>query len=368
MRSLREILLKALRRLVALAAGLLIAFQAYAQRRPQDPVPPLPYSSTDVQFRGAKTGNLYGTLTKPNDAGGRLPAVLLLSASGSHDRDQTAFGHRTLLVLADRVTRLGFIVLRIDFRGYGKSPGTPTSTTEAFSFDAEAAFEMLKSRDDVNINAIGLLGHSEGGLIATLLMERRNDIAFSVMLNMALLNIGEVIVAQAYTVPKAMGKPETFAERNALTARRWIEIARKNQDSEIRKQLLTEAIETARVEAGESREWARGQLEFMNSDWMQFALHYEPTRVIGITRVPTLLLFGGSDIQVGPEAQLEKLRETRSTTAAVETRVVPNVNHLLQPSSTGDPREYARIPTTVADAMWDEISRWLVVKRQEVVP
>ncbi len=153
------------------------------KHRPQDPVQPYPYRSEDVSYKNAAQGNeLAATLTLPPGKG-PFPAVLLLTGSGPQDRDETLMGHRPFLVLSDYLTRRGIAVLRADDRGIGKSTGDfAAATTADFATDAEAGIAYLKTRPEINTKMIGLVGHSEGAVIAPMVAARNHDVAFIVMM------------------------------------------------------------------------------------------------------------------------------------------------------------------------------------------
>src|SRR5512137_282753 len=135
--------------------------------RPQEPKPPFPYRSEHVSITNAAgQAVLDGTLTLPEGAG-PFPAVILITGSGPQNRDEEIFGHKPFLVLADHLSRRGIAVLRYDDRGVGKSTGNlATATSEDLAGDAWAAWQMLSARPEIDPKRIGLLGHSEGGLIA----------------------------------------------------------------------------------------------------------------------------------------------------------------------------------------------------------
>ncbi|MFZ1083075.1 MAG: alpha/beta fold hydrolase, partial [Candidatus Kryptoniota bacterium] len=151
--------------------------------RPQEPKPPFPYKSEEVSFENETTGMKYaGTLTLP-DSGGPFPAVILITGSGAHNRNEEVFGHKPFLVIADYLTRRGIAVLRVDDRGIGGSTGKKSAVTSAdHAKDVIAEIEFLKSRCDIDPNKIGLIGHSEGGIIAPLVASQSKDVAFIVML------------------------------------------------------------------------------------------------------------------------------------------------------------------------------------------
>src|SRR5580700_5616278 len=183
--------------------------------RPQDPKKPYPYDEEDVLYDNPKSGNkLAGTLTLPRSPGPH-PAVLMITGSGPQDRNEAILGHRPFLVIADYLTRRGLAVLRVDDRGVGKSTGNfAAATTVDFAGDARAGVDFLKARKDIDAKQIGLIGHSEGGIIAPMLASQSSDIAFIVMLAGPGVTGEEIVVAQQYLIARAMGTPEETAEKD----------------------------------------------------------------------------------------------------------------------------------------------------------
>lgn len=152
-------------------------------QRPQNPVKPYPYTEEEVVYENKEAGiKLAGTLTLPQSEG-PFPAVILITGSGQQNRDEEVFGHRPFLVLSDYLTRQGIAVLRVDDRGIGGSTGNfSQATTEDFAGDVLAGVEFLKNRPEINPDQIGLIGHSEGGLIAPMVAVKSPDIAFIVLM------------------------------------------------------------------------------------------------------------------------------------------------------------------------------------------
>ena len=182
------------------------AVKAAGQGRTQEPKPPFPYKSEDVTFRNEGAGiRLAGTVTVPS-SGGPFPSAVLISGSGPQDRDETLVGHKPFLVLADHLTRAGIAVLRVDDRGVGGSDrGSREPTSEDLAGDVRAAVDYLKSRSDVAKTKIGLIGHSEGGIIAPMLASTSNDIAFIVLMAGSGVKGEDLLYLQGAAVMKAQG-------------------------------------------------------------------------------------------------------------------------------------------------------------------
>jgi len=158
--------------------------EAKKSNRPQTPQPPFPYQLDSLEYDNAdKTVHLGATLTYPK-GNGPFPAAILITGSGQEDRDETIFGHKPFAIIADYLTRNGFAVLRVDDRGTGKSKGEVLKATSLdFANDVMTSMDYLKSRKEIDKNKIGLVGHSEGGLIASIIITKRKDVAFIISLS-----------------------------------------------------------------------------------------------------------------------------------------------------------------------------------------
>src|ERR1700733_6419158 len=207
--------------------------------RPQNPKKPYPYDEEDVVYDNPKSGNkLAGTLTLPRSAGPH-PAVLMITGSGPQDRDETIVGHRPFLVIADYLTRRGIAVLRTDDRGTGKSTGKfEGATTVDFAGDARASVDFLRTHKEIDAKQIGLIGHSEGGIIAPMLASQSSDIAFIVMLAGPGVTGEEIVVAQQFLISRAMGVPEDMAERNRGIERFILSVIKgEDDDAEVQRKI-----------------------------------------------------------------------------------------------------------------------------------
>ena len=206
------------------------------QTRPQESKKPYTYSAENVNFQNKKDEIvLAGTFTRPK-AKGKYPVAILISGSGPQDRDETFSGHKPFLVLADHLTRQGIAVLRYDDRGFGESTGIHSkATTYDLATDAISALEYLKTRTDVDSKNIGIIGHSEGGIIAPLAANRTNDVAFIVSLAGTGISGTELSVMQSKEMRPFPVPNETDYEQAIRTA---IKIAQQDKDiSEIKPEL-----------------------------------------------------------------------------------------------------------------------------------
>ncbi len=201
------------------------------RRRPQNPVKPYPYREQEVAYDNKAAGiKLAATLTIPPGQG-PFPAVVLIAGSGPLDRDETLMGHRPFLVLSDYLTKKGIAVLRADKRGCWKSSGNfATATTTDFAADAEAGLTYLKTRSEIDPHRIGLVGHSEGGLVAPMLAARDSDVAFIVMMAGPGVPGDAILVAQTLLISEASGKSHAEAEKKAAEEKEVLALVKDNKD------------------------------------------------------------------------------------------------------------------------------------------
>jgi pimeloyl-ACP methyl ester carboxylesterase len=323
-----------------------------------------------VTFPGGASGvMLAGTLTTPPGAG-PFPAAVLISGSGPNDRDETIFGHKPFLLLADTLTRRGVAVLRYDKRGIGHSTGHYAQATSAdFAADAAAAVRYLRAQKIVDPKRIGLIGHSEGGLIAPLVAsEHPTDIAFVVLLAAPGMTGEKILLAQAALIGKAEGAtPAQMAQEHALQQAIFTVVKREPNPILAQAQVRAAVLKAVAALSPASKAKiadpaAYAQLESRQvSPWLRFFLTYDPAPALEKTRCPVLALDGSKDLQVPPAEDLaltsEALKSGGNTNVTVQE--LPNLNHLFQTCDTGSPSEYAKISETMAPSALAIIGDWV---------
>jgi pimeloyl-ACP methyl ester carboxylesterase len=344
--------------------------RASERRRPQTPRPPFPYREEQLTYENkAADITLAGTLTTPNGSG-PFPAVILISGSGPQDRDETIFEHRPFLVLADALTRRGIAVLRVDDRGVGGSSGNrATATSEDYAGDVQAGIAYLKSRPEIDARAIGLIGHSEGGIIAPLVAARSADVAFIVLLGGTGLPGDEVLVSQLALIEKASGVTGEKLARDAAAQRRLVTIARSEHDPKkameamqaVFREIRDQLPEKERDEFDQSKKNIDAQLRQIGSPWFRFFLTHDPRPTLAQVRCPVLALCGQNDLQVAPRENLTAIEQALKSggNARVTIQELPGLNHLFQTSATGLPADYARIDETIAPSVLSLIGDWI---------
>jgi pimeloyl-ACP methyl ester carboxylesterase len=338
-----------------------------APKRPQEPKVPYPYPSEEVTYRNSAAGiTLAGTLTLPK-AAAPAPAVILISGSGPEDRDEKVFGHRPFLILSDYLTRNGIAVLRVDDRGVGGSTGkTNDSTSEDFAGDVIAGIELLKARKEIDPKRIGLIGHSEGGLVAPLVAVRSNDVAFIVMLAGPGLPGEDILYLQGAAIAKAAGATDEQIAANRGLQEQIFRIVKEEKDPAAAAAKLREMRD--RILAGIPAEQKAGvssmldaQMTMVSSPWFRYFLAYDPRPTLSQVKVPVLAIIGERDLQVPYERNLEAIGAALK--AGGNTRAtlmhLPGLNHLFQESTTGSPAEYSRIEQTMSPAVLAVITEWI---------
>ena len=331
---------------------------APAHARTQTPKPPFPYRTEEVAVDSASGVRLAGTLTAPQGKG-PFPAVVMITGSGAQDRDETLLGHKPFLVIADALSRRGVAVLRLDDRGVFGSTGDFTKAVTAdFAVDAEAAARYLRSRPDIDPRRVGLIGHSEGAVVAPMVAAADPKIAFAVLLAPPGAPLGELMAAQRLAIAPSMGLDPKAAEamNTGMTAAlAAMQGAKDDADAEAR------AVAALKVALpGVSDASIAAQAKTYSSNWMRQLLAYDPRPNLRKLRIPVLAVIGSKDQQVVAAQNLPELRAALSGDAKATVLELPGLNHLLQTAPTGAPGEYADIEETVAPAALTLVTDWVV--------
>ena len=349
-----------------LAMGRGAAPVVVAKARPQDPKPPFPYRSQDVTVSSVAGVTLAGTVLIPNGTG-PFPAVVFVTGSGPQDRDETLLGHHPFLVIADYLARHGIASLRYDDRGVAHSTGSfATSTSVDFADDAEAAVRFLRGVPGISRDRVGIIGHSEGGLIGPLVAARSQDVAFVVMMAGPGIPGDSVLLLQQRLIALAGGAPATSVDAMIAANRRLFRALKTAPDSAAavanlqaaRNEMLVDVPEAQRAAVGARIDQGIKELE---QPWMRYFLRYDPRPTLRKVHVPVLALGGTLDLQVPPEEDLTAIDAALKEGGNRDYRVVrmPGLNHLFQTATTGAPSEYEKIEETVSPSALELIATWI---------
>ena len=341
--------------------------------RPQTPQPPFKYTTQEVVFHNkgidAKTGLpteggeawLGGTLTYPKGFKTGMPVVLMVTGSGQQNRDEELMGHKPFLVIADYLARHGIATLRYDDRGVGKSTGNMAMITlQSNMLDAEAGIDYLKSTK--KFGKIGVLGHSEGGIISYMLAAR-GKADFVVSLAGPVLTGDSVLLMQNRDVLTAAGLDKDNVEKYATALSRVFKYRMSEQKMKFsdKPESLVPMLTMDIALLPELRKNLIETVKMVDSPWLVSYLKYDPATDIRKINSPVMLIIGDNDKQVNATANIQAAGN--NLPKAVKTKSLlkayPTLNHLFQPSETGSPGEYAKIETTISEEVLDDITSWI---------
>jgi len=343
--------------------------EALSTRKPQEPVAPYPYSEEEVTFYNDEFGiNLAGTLTLPQGEG-PFKAAIMITGSGGQNRNEELMGHKPFMVIADYLTRNGIAVLRYDDRGIGASEGVYASATSAeLATDVEAAFQFLKGNPKIDSTYIGLIGHSEGGLIAPIVASSNQEVAFIVSLAGPGVKGMEVILQQGTDIGRAMGAKEKQLQKsqalneqiyNAIISETDNTKASANAEqilrSYLKKRLILKKLVDIQVNA------SMASLAPEGLDWFRYFFVTDPATFWVNVDCPVLAMNGGSDLQVEADVNLPAIENAlkEGGNNDYEIMLMPGLNHLFQHSESGSPSEYGTIEETFSEGALTAIVQWI---------
>ncbi|MEA2087125.1 MAG: alpha/beta fold hydrolase [Candidatus Caldatribacteriota bacterium] len=344
--------------------------------RPQVPEKPYPYIEEEIVYENKEAGiTLAGTLTLPPGKG-PFPVVLLISGSGPQDRNETIYNHRPFLVLADYLTRQGIAVLRVDDRGVGESTGDFShATSEDFASDVLAGIEYLKTRKEINPVQIGLIGHSEGGLIAPMVAVKSPDVAFIILMAGTGLTGEEILYLQGALIYRAMGVSEEDIAKNRQFNEKIFSVIKEEKDKKNAEERLRQMFmedwekmsDEKKEQIGDPEVFLKAQLQSLLSPWLKFFLTYDPKPTLSKVKCPVLVINGEKDLQVPPKENLSAIEEALKAGGNQNYTIkeLPNLNHLFQTAQTGLPAEYAKIEETISPVALKIVGDWILEQTQD---
>ncbi len=340
-------------------------------KRPQEPKPPFPYRVEDVIYENRIAGiKLGGTLTLP-ESGVPFPAVLLITGSGAQNRDEELFGHKPFMVIADYLTRHGIAVLRVDDRGIGESTGNfSASTTKDFATDVLSGVEYLKSRKEINPKEIGLIGHSEGGIIAPMVATETNNVAFIVLMAGTGIPGDQVLLTQTEAIEKLNGASEEKIKEDLELNKKIYDVLKEDKDSsaiahklyKIYTDSYNKLSSDKKAEIGDPKIAFERGIKTVMSPWFRYFVKYNPYPILEKVKCPVLALNGSKDVQVLPSINLPAIKNAleEGGNKNFEVKELPGLNHLFQTANTGAPSEYGKIEETISPIALQTIGNWIL--------
>lgn len=345
-------------------------------KRPQEPQKPYSYYTEDVIFENKSANiNLAGTLTLPTKEG-VFPAVILITGSGAQNRDEELLGHKPFLVIADYLTKNGIAVFRFDDRGTAMSKGDfTTATTLDFATDVEAALQYLQTRNEIDLKKIGLIGHSEGGIIAPMIAAKSKNVSFIILLAGTGIPGDKLLLIQQELIGSASGISEADLNKSKIANIEVFEMVKKATNFDQLKKDITEYI-TKTIKSDSKNKIPDGitesdfidmQVSQLLSPWMHFFIKYNPALALEKVKCPVLALNGDKDMQVPSKVNLDAINNAlvKGGNKKVTIKELPNLNHLFQECKTGAPQEYSKIEQTFSPLALTEILNWIQIQTKK---
>lgn len=315
----------------------------------------------------AKGVELDGILSYPKN-GTDLPAVILIAGSGALDKEETIANHKTFLVLSHYLVNKGIAVLCYDKRGAGKSTGNHImATTEDFASDVEAAIEYLKTKKNINKEKIGLIGHSEGGVIAFMLAAKRHDLDFIISMAGVGVKGEDLFRVQSQRLFSEYNASDSVREVNNMIYERAEEIAATVPFESIGKNLekyISQILEGRQdlMDNKMSRQQVGKTLFQIALPWSQFMMKYDPTENLKKITCPVFAINGEKDMQVVADSNLSVIDSLIKSNGNKDVTIkkYPGLNHLFQHCQTGAMSEYAWIEETISPEVLDDMGDWIL--------
>jgi len=322
---------------------------------------------------------LAGTLTIPNHPRQQqFPAALLITGSGAQDRDETILGHKPFKVIAEYLSARGFAVLRVDDRGTGQSSAgrNPKEATSAnFAGDVAAGLAFLKSRPEIELGRVGLIGHSEGGMIAPMLAVRfPRDVAFIVSLAGTGVSGGTILKTQLRAGAVAGGVDSVLIDKNyAAWLDPLLDESLVTQDTARLRAVAQRGFNALRLQLTDAERKKLGQtpqlekylsnvyVKMVTSPWMRYFIAHDPAENWRLVTCQVLALNGTLDRQVDAELNLKGIGEALKAGGNTRYRLLrlPGQNHLFQHAKTGAGSEYASLKEDFSTEALEAMGAWL---------
>ncbi len=349
--------------LIFLSIFLLAGCQQDKKSTPESFTNPI---SEDVTFSNVKASvELAGTLTLP-DKEGQFPTAILISGNGEHDRNESFGNHKPFLDISNYFAKNGIATFRYDKRGVEKSTGDYNAATSFdFAEDVKAAVDYLLSRKEVQ--SIGLIGHSEGGLIAPIVASTSPKVAFIIALAGPSIAGDKILLSQQKAIALAKGRDEADIKQSQKLNRDAFEIVKKFKEEATLKEEMTSYIKRISLndpdqpESMTFEEYVDAQVNGVLRPWMVNFLRYNPAPFIQQVKCPVLALNGSKDLQVLAKDNLPEwkriLEESGNENVAVKE--LANLNHLFQNCETGLPDEYQSLGESFAPSAMEEMTQWI---------
>lgn len=350
--------------------------KATALNRPQTPRPPFPYKSEEVTYRNRDNTITYGATISIPRGKGPFPAVLLITGSGAQNRDEEIFEHKPFAVIADHLAREGYLVMRVDDRGVGKTTGNfATATTADFMQDAGIGLDYLKKRKETDARHLGIIGHSEGGMIAPMLAAARSDIDFIILLAAPGDKIAKLMEDQNKAVLLSRGFTTEVANSYGHLYREMIAVLSGAGDTTEAEQKLHNIVSAWRTSTPKGtvmgttgittdstqRLFVKAFASSLGTPWYKYFLNFDPQVYLSRVKCKVLALNGDKDLQVISSSNLAAIRQALSQSGSrnYEVKELPGLNHLFQSCKKCTLAEYGELKESFSPAALNVMTGWL---------
>lgn len=341
--------------------------ETIALKRPQTPIAPFSYDIDDVSFKNENQGNvLAGTIAEPKNFDKNKPILVMITGSGVQNRNEELFGHKPFLVIADDLAKKGIATLRLDDRGIGGSEkGKDGATSADFATDINSAVNYLLKNGYKNI---GLIGHSEGGMIAPMVANMNKNIKFLVLLAGPGIPIEDLLLKQSYDLAKVSGADENTLKTNDEINKKIYTFVKNykgdNLEGNLKKVMVEDLkkLPSSQIPADKIEETAASQAKQISNPWFQYFLKFNPDNYLSKVKIPVLAIDGSLDLQVSAKENLGGIKSslTKAENKHFEVFEFAGLNHLMQTAKTGNPAEYRQIEETISPKVLDKVSSWVL--------
>jgi len=351
---------------------------AIEKKRPQTPKPPFSYNVQDTIYFNADKSIQYGaTITYPKNGKKTFPLLILITGSGQQDRDETLSDHKPFAIIADYLTKLGYAVMRVDDRGVGQTTGDVVHATSAdFANDVLAGIAFAKTLPYINKKEIGLLGHSEGGLIAPMVAAQSKDVAFIVSLAGVGVKGIDLVEKQQTDMMAAEGIPQNDAQHLVGFSQKAITIFGTEKDSadaikktevafyEWKKTMPDSSLKTLKLnmDSAATIAFIRTMYNRTANPWTQFFIKSNAARYWSKVSVPVLAINGSKDIQVAAQENLQAIKKAATSNGNKKVTIIelPGLNHLFQTCNKCTLEEYDELEESFSPQALKTIGDWLL--------
>ena len=326
--------------------------------RPQTPTPPFSYNSEDITFKNDTEGNLLaGTIATPKKFNKKSPILVMITGSGAQDRNEEMFEHKPFLVIADDLAKKGIATLRLDDRGIGGSEkGKEDATSADFATDINSAVNYLVKNGYKNI---GLIGHSEGGMIAPMVASTNKKVKFLVLLAAPGIPIIELTLDQNKKLAESANLPQAAIDEVLAIKSKTFTYAKRYEGKDFKADFTKYLQENYPNMSAQERVAYIAQ---MSSPWFQYFIKFNPNDYLSKVKIPVLAVDGSLDLQVSAKENLAGIKNSLTKAGNKNFEIVEfeGLNHLFQTATTGNPSEYGQIEETFSPKVLDKISSWIL--------